>query len=110
MTSPTTNAQGIKLMTTPQYETRMSDSLRKRYIDSKAWHDVTFYDYIEKRAREHPDRLVFIDETRSLTYGQLKNEVDRCAAFLKSIGIGAGDVVTMQFPNRVEFPDRKSVV
>ena len=104
MTSPTTNAQGIKLMTTPQYKTRLNDSLRKRYIDSKAWRDVTFYDFIEKRASEHPDRLVFIDETRSLTYGQLKNEVDRCAAFLKSIGIGPGDVVTMQFPNRVEFP------
>ncbi len=104
MTSPTTNAQGIKLMTTPQYKTRMSDSLRKRFIDSQAWQDVTFYDFIEKRALEHPDRLVFIDETRSLTYGQLKNEVDRCAAFLKSIGISAGDVVTMQFPNRVEFP------
>lgn len=104
MTSPTTNAQGIKLMTTPQYKTRMSDSLRKRYTDSNAWHDVTFYDCIERRAREHPDRIVFIDETRSLTYGELKNEVDRCAAFLKSIGIGAGDVVTMQFPNRVEFP------
>jgi acyl-CoA synthetase (AMP-forming)/AMP-acid ligase II len=104
MTRPTTNPQGIKLMTTPQYQTRLSDSLRKRYIDSQAWRDVTFYDFIEQRASEHPDRLVFIDETRSLTYGQLKNEVDRCAAFLKSIGIGAGDVVTMQFPNRVEFP------
>jgi non-ribosomal peptide synthetase component E (peptide arylation enzyme) len=104
MTSQTIHAQSIKLMTTPQYKTRMSDALRKRYIDSKAWHDVTFYDFIEKRAREHPDRVVFIDEIRSLTYGELKNEVDRCAAFLKSIGIGPGDVVTMQFPNRVEFP------
>ncbi len=104
MTSPTSNAQGITLMTTPQYKTRLTDSLRKRYIDSKAWQDITFYDFIEKRAHEHPDRLVFIDETRSLTYGQLKNEVDRCAAFLKSIGIGPGDVVTIQFPNRVEFP------
>lgn len=104
MTGPTTKAQGIKLMTTPQYKTRLTDALRKRYIDSKAWHDVTFYDFIEKRALEHPDRIVFIDETRSLTYGELKEQVDRCAAFFSSIGIGAGDVVTMQFPNRVEFP------
>ena len=89
MTSPTHNAQGIKLMTTPQYKTRLTDSLRSRYIDSKAWHDVTFYDFIEKRALEHPDRVVFIDETRSLTYGELKTQVDRCAAFFKSIGIGA---------------------
>jgi non-ribosomal peptide synthetase component E (peptide arylation enzyme) len=104
MTSSPTGAHGVKLMTTPQYKTRLTDALRTRYIGSKAWHDVTFYDFIEKRALEHPDRLVFIDETRSLTYGELKDQVDRCAAFLKSIGIGPGDVVTMQFPNRVEFP------
>jgi non-ribosomal peptide synthetase component E (peptide arylation enzyme) len=88
-------------MSTPKYETRMSDTLRQRYVASKAWHDVTFYSFIEQRALEHPNRVVFIDETRSLTYGELKEQVDRCAAFLKSIGIGAGDVVTMQFPNRV---------
>ena len=104
MTQSATHTSNIKLMTTPQYKTRLTDALRTRYIGSKAWHDVTFYDFIEKRALEHPDRLVFIDETRSLTYGELKDQVDRCAAFLKSIGIGPGDVVTMQFPNRVEFP------
>ena len=104
MTSSTTSADGVQLMTTPQYKTRLTDALRARYIGSKGWHDVTFYSFIEKGACEHPDRLVFVDENRSLTYAQLKEQVDRCAAFLKSIGIGPGDVVTMQFPNRVEFP------
>jgi len=104
MTNSTTRANGVELMTTPQYKTRLTDALRARYIGSKGWHDVTFYSFIEKGAREHPNRLVFIDETRSLTYGELKDQVDRCAAFLTSIGIGPGDVVTMQSPNRVEFP------
>ena len=104
MTSSTTRTNGIKLMTTPQYKTRLTDTLRTRYIGSKGWHDVTFYSFIETGALEHPDRIVFIDESRSLTYRELKEQVDRCAAFLKSIGIGPGDVVTMQFPNRVEFP------
>ncbi len=98
------NSQGVKLMMTPQYKTRLTDSLRARYVASGAWHDVTFYHFIEKGALAHPDRIVFIDEVRSLTYGELKDQVDRCAAFFKSIGIGAGDVVTLQFPNRVEFP------
>ena len=92
------------LYTTPQYQTRLTPALRERYIASKGWHDVTFYDFIVQRAAEHPERIVFSDETRSLTYGQLKEQVERCAAFFKSIGIGAGDVVTLQFPNRVEFP------
>ncbi len=94
----------MNLYTTPQYKTRLTDSLRKRYIQSKGWHDITFFDFIAQRAAEHPERTVFIDETRSLTYGALKDQVERCAAFFKSIGIGAGDVVTLQFPNRIEFP------
>ena len=94
----------MNLYTTPQYKTRLTDSLRMRYIESKGWHDITFFDFIAQRAAEHPERTVFIDETRSLTYGALKDQVERCAAFFKSIGIGAGDVVTLQFPNRIEFP------
>ena len=94
----------MNLYTTPQYKTRLTDALRKRYIASKGWHDITFFDFIAQRAAEHPERTVFIDETRSLTYGALKDQVERCAAFFKSIGIGAGDVVTLQFPNRIEFP------
>jgi len=72
MTSSTTSSHGVKLMTTPQYKTRLTDALRARYIGSKGWHDVTFYSFIEKGAREHPDRLAFIDEIRSLTYRELK--------------------------------------
>ena len=91
-------------MTVAQFETRLTTELRNRYIKSGAWKDITFYSCLERRAVEHPDRIVFIDERRSLTYKQLKEQVDRCAAFFKSLGIGEGDVVTMQFPNRVEFP------
>ena len=91
-------------MTVAQFQTRLTTELRNRYIKSGAWKDITFYSCIERRAIEHPDRVVFIDERRSLTYKQLKEQVDRCAAFFKSLGIGEGDVVNMQFPNRVEFP------
>ena len=84
--------------------TRLTPALRKKYIDSGAWKDVTFYHYLEERARVHPDRVVFIDANRTITYAGLKDEIDRCAAFLRSLGIGAGDVVTIQIPNRIEFP------
>lgn len=92
------------MMTVAQFETRLTTQLRDRYIKSGAWKDVTFYSCLERRAAEHPDRIVFVDERRSLTYKELKEQVDRCAAFFKSLGISEGDVVTMQFPNRVEFP------
>ena len=87
-----------------EYKTRLTNSLRDEFVKNKAWHDLTFYHYIDKSAKEFPERVVFIDDHRTLTYFQLKDQVDRCAAFLKSIGIGPGDVVTLQFPNRIEFP------
>jgi non-ribosomal peptide synthetase component E (peptide arylation enzyme) len=87
-----------------EYKTRLTNSLRDEFVKSKAWHDLTFYHYIDKSAKEFPERVVFTDDHRTLTYFQLKDQVDRCAAFLKSIGIGPGDVVTLQFPNRIEFP------
>lgn len=86
------------------FKTRFTPALREQFIQSGAWRDQTFYHHIELRAKQHPDRVVFIDEHRSITYAQLKDQIDRCAHFLRSIGIGAGDVVTLQFPNRIEFP------
>jgi non-ribosomal peptide synthetase component E (peptide arylation enzyme) len=47
---------------------------------------------------------VFVDDQGRITYGELKDKVERCAAFLRSIGIVRGDVVTIQLPNRIAFP------
>jgi len=38
-----------------------------------------------------------------VTYGELAVRVDRTAAALQSLGLGPGDVVTIQLPNWVEF-------
>ena len=35
---------------------------------------------------------------------ELRDRVLCCAAFLRRIGIGRGDVVTIQLPNRIAFP------
>ena len=91
-------------MNDTQFKTRFTPALRHQFVESGAWRDQTFYHHIESRAKQHPDRTVFIDEHRSITYANLKEQIDRCASFLRSIGIGAGDVVTLQFPNRIEFP------
>ena len=77
------------------FKTRFTRALREQFIQSGAWRDQTFYHHIELRAKQHPDRVVFIDEHRSITYAQLKDQIDRCAHFLRSIGIGAGDVVEL---------------
>jgi non-ribosomal peptide synthetase component E (peptide arylation enzyme) len=68
------------------------------------WGTETFFDILARRADAHPDREVFVDGQERITYGALKDRVERCAAFLRRIGINRGDVVTIQLPNRIAFP------
>jgi acetyl-CoA synthetase len=41
-------------------------------------------------------------DTRTLTYAELADEVDRLAGGLRSLGVGQGDVVAVYMPNLVE--------
>jgi acyl-CoA synthetase (AMP-forming)/AMP-acid ligase II len=68
------------------------------------WKDQTFSEILEKRARETPDREALGDARRRITYGDLWREVKRFAEFLRRQGVERGDVVTLQLPNRIEFP------
>src|SRR3989475_7091822 len=64
---------------------------------------VTFHDILARRAAAHPDREALVDHRHRVTYGELAARVDRTAAALQSLGLGPGDVVTIQLPNWVEF-------
>ena len=86
-----------------KFETVMKPELAKRYSDAGLWSNETFFAILEERASRHPDREVIADARRRITFGQLKDEVERCAEFLRQIGITRGDVVTIQLPNRIEF-------
>jgi non-ribosomal peptide synthetase component E (peptide arylation enzyme) len=63
----------------------------------------TFHDILARRAAAHPDRGAIVDYRHRVTYGELLQRVDRAASALQSLGVGAGDVVTIQLPNWVEF-------
>ena len=53
----------------------------------------------------HPDREVFADGARagSPTAGS-RTRSSAAPSFLRRIGIKRGDVVTIQLPNRIDFP------
>ncbi|MCC7050361.1 MAG: acetate--CoA ligase [Bacteroidia bacterium] len=60
---------------------------------------------LDERVKQHPDKIAFYwepnaphEETRSITYQQLLNEVCKCAAGLKSLGIQKGDRVCLYMP------------
>ena len=74
------------------------------YTAKGYWSDRTFADILEARALATPQREAMLDERRRVNYGALWSEVKRFAEFLRRQGVQRGDVVTLQLPNRIEFP------
>src|SRR5881397_4018963 len=87
----------------PSFKTRLSPALIDRYTRSGHWGHETFYSILASRANAHPDRVAIIDRRGAVTYRELRDRVDRVAAGLHQLGIGPGDVVTIQLPNWAEF-------
>src|SRR5499433_198972 len=87
----------------PVFHTRLTLDLVERYTRAGHWGSHTFYEILHQRAAAHPDREVIIDHRQRVTYGELCVRVDRTAAALQHLGIGPGDVVTIQLPNWAEF-------
>jgi len=85
------------------FETRLTSRMIDCYITSGWWGTETVYGLLSARVAEHPDREAILDVRRRITYRELKDGIDRTAAFLKAQGIGRGDVVTIQLPNWIEF-------
>ncbi|MBO0742342.1 MAG: AMP-binding protein, partial [Hyphomicrobiaceae bacterium] len=87
-----------------RFETVLKPELAQRWRAAGEWREETPFAILSAQASRTPDRVVFIDGQARITYGELKDKVERCAQFLRSIGIARGDVVTIQLPNRIAFP------
>lgn len=87
-----------------RFQTVTKPELAKGYLQRGLWTNETFFGILEQRARAHPEREVFADAKGRISYGELKARVEKCASFLRKIGIKRGDVVTIQLPNRIDFP------
>ena len=88
------------------------ESLAKEHHESGAWSDVPLDELFRRTAAENPDRLAIIDapdrakwtggDPRQLTYEQADREIDRLAAFYKTVGLAADHVIGVQAPNTVD--------
>jgi non-ribosomal peptide synthetase component E (peptide arylation enzyme) len=78
--------------------------LAAQYVQRGLWSNETFFEVLERQAAAFPEREAFCDARGRITYGELKEKVERCAELLRRSGIGRGDVVTVQLPNRIDFP------
>ena len=73
------------------------------------WVDKTYDEFLQKAIAATPDKLAILAdradraEQRRFTYAEFGDLVSRAAAALESMGIGRGDVVSVQMPNWWEF-------
>ncbi len=76
---------------------------------SGLWRDRTLLDYLDAAVAAQPDKIavtalnVATGQQRSCTYRQLDRLSKRVAAGLMAMGVEAGDVVSIQLSNCIEF-------
>jgi acyl-CoA synthetase (AMP-forming)/AMP-acid ligase II len=85
------------------FATRLTPAMAARWRGAGLWSDETFASVLAERVRATPEREALTDGTRRLSYRELAAGIDRMAARLRALGIVAGDVVTIQLPNWIEF-------
>ena len=62
-----------------------------------------FYEILTKVAKESPNQIVLFEEKEKLKYHELKQNVDKVAAYLQLCGVNFGDKVAMAVANSQEF-------
>lgn len=85
------------------FETLLTAERIGRETTAGYWRDQVITDFLDKYADETPDNIAFIDSRRQITFGELREEVDAFARGLVAKGVGAGDVVSFQLPNWIEW-------
>ncbi|GAA1464325.1 AMP-binding protein [Nocardiopsis exhalans] len=75
----------------------------RTYRAAGYWRGETYADHLTRLADEHGDRTAVVDERVRLSYLELDARAVRVAHGLTGLGIGAGDRVLVQLPNRAEF-------
>ena len=85
------------------FDTRLTSEMIDLFTRAGHWGQETYYDLFLQQVRAHPDKIAVVDGQGRYTFREIDDKVRRTAAFLKAQGIGKGDVVTIQLPNRVEF-------
>ncbi|MEE2999450.1 MAG: class I adenylate-forming enzyme family protein [Pseudomonadota bacterium] len=82
---------------------RHSKKLTEKFRDSGYWNDDTLSTYIEKWAKETPEKTAIVDPEQELTYAEWYSASLKFANALLDLGLKRGDVIAIQYPNTPEF-------
>jgi cyclohexanecarboxylate-CoA ligase len=85
------------------FETILTAEQTERFTASGDWQNKTLTDFLDQAAAATPEKTASVDARRSISYAELKQQVDRCALGLLELGVAPGDVVSVQLPNWIEW-------
>jgi cyclohexanecarboxylate-CoA ligase len=66
--------------------------------------DKTVYGLLRLATLRAGDKIAIVEGALRLTYAQVLEATNRVVTVLRAIGIGHGDIVAVQLPNRHQFP------
>jgi cyclohexanecarboxylate-CoA ligase len=86
------------------FSVRPSQETIQRYRASGEWRSESLVEDVFRWAEETPDAVAVVSSAErdglvTLTYQELAARVDRFAGALAALGVGPGDVVSVQLPN-----------
>ncbi len=73
------------------------------YLENNYWTNETMIGWLNTHASDRPNSLSIISTDFTLTWLELKEEVDKLTNGLLGLGLKKGDVVALQLPNIKEF-------
>lgn len=82
---------------------RFPDSYRARWVEAGNWADRTLHDVFDETVTATPDAIALITVDEKVSFAEFKEASDALAAGLLGLGIGHGDLVSVQLPNWKEF-------
>lgn len=75
----------------------------QRHVRGGVWSNRTLDDYLQEHAGARGDKLAVVDRRWRLTYAELDRLAHRVACGLLHLGLGPGDVISIQLPNWAEW-------
>jgi cyclohexanecarboxylate-CoA ligase len=90
-------------------ELRVPNHTRERFYAAGAWHSETVLDHLREHARRSPQATAIVAhepgrDLRRISYGDYWSLVVRCAAGLRDLGVGTGEVIALWLPNVWQLP------
>ncbi len=76
---------------------------RERFVSKGLWLDRTLHDYFDETVARIPDSIALVEGDKRISFARWQEAAARLASGLMKLGIGKGDIVSVQLPNWYEM-------